>query len=342
MQCCCCVTAAIAAAIGAYCVFRIVRFLRQDADSTIFNKTAPPAAFENTIVLITGASSGIGEALAYSVARRGGTVLALARRKGDLDRVVAHCRSLGAKESEAVVYDVLDIAGMPALVQRLVDQHGRIDILVNNAGRSQRSLAEETSTEVDEAMIRLNVLSPLAMTKAVLPFMLRRGSGRILTTSSLAGKVGSPCSSTYSASKHAVNGFSAALATEVVYRGVYVGIACPGPVATAIQTAAFAETLDRKVSGTAPDETRRMSAERCGELMAAQLHHRIYETWLAPHPFLFFTYIGQYFPAVAARLGQDVVGQARVESFRSGEVGYNALQQPRVLLTALRKAILGS
>ncbi|CAE7857854.1 DHRS7, partial [Symbiodinium sp. KB8] len=174
-------------------------------------------------------------------------------------------------------------------------------------------------------MLALNVTGVISITKALLPHFLQRGAGQIMVTSSVAGKVGSTISASYSASKHAIQGYFNALRSEVGFRGISVHLACPGPVATPIQEHAFAETAGAKVDTSKPDTTKRMTAARCAHLMAVQLHHGVYEAWMAPQPILLFTALGQYMPTLFTSLQTLWYGPARVKAFRSGDMGYSAV-----------------
>lgn len=157
------------------------------------------------------------------------------RNEAKLRELAAECLASGAPKAVAHAVDVLDLESHACLGADLAAlMGGPIDVLVNNAGRSQRSLAEDTDIKVTSDMMQLNVIGNISVTKAFLPAMLERGSGHIMVTSSVAGKVGAPCSSSYAATKHAVQGYYSALRNEVSYRGVDVTLVCPGPVESEI------------------------------------------------------------------------------------------------------------
>ena len=276
------------------------------------------------------------------MAKRGAKVLAAARRMPELQAVVKRCKELGSPDSTAVRLDLLDTDSHNGLVQELLAQHGNIDILVNNAGRSQRALVQDTDLQVDIGMLALNVTGVISITKALLPHFLSRGAGQILTTSSVAGKVGSTISASYSASKHAVQGFFNALRSEVGAAGISVHLACPGPVATPIQENAFSTSVEAKVDTSAPDTTKRMTAERCAHLMAVQLHNRLYEAWMAPQPILLFTTLGQYLPSLFTTLQVGWYGPTRIKAFKSGDMGYSAVNSTGGVLAGIIGAFAGS
>jgi len=186
--------------------------------------------YQNKVVWITGASSGIGEALAVAFAQAGARVAISARNVAELERVKAAC-----PDPRAVLIAPLDVAdyGQAAVVAQQVLAHfGYISILVNNAGISQRGLVKDTVLAVDERVMAVNFMGTVAVTKAVLPAMLKQRYGQIVVVSSVMGKIGTPMRSAYAASKHALHGFFECLRAEVAADGVGVTIICPGYVNT--------------------------------------------------------------------------------------------------------------
>lgn len=193
-------------------------------------------------VWITGASSGIGEALAVRFARDGARLVLSARRQSELERVAASCRDAGLTEDQVLVLplDVTDWESLPGAVRAVLDTFGTIDLLVNNAGVSQRSLCKDTDMAVYQKLMEVDVMGQIALTKAVLPHMLERGSGHLAVTASVAGKVGVPLRTGYCAAKHAVMGFFDALRAEVEGEGVKVSTIVPGFIRTDISRNALA------------------------------------------------------------------------------------------------------
>ena len=294
-------------------------------------RALPHDAFKGQVVLITGASSGIGEALALELAGRQATLVLAARRMDRLLALAERCGAAGAADAMALRLDMEapdSFAGAVALVLR---KYGRIDVLVNNAGRSQRALALDTPLAVDRELLALNTLAPMALAKAVLPAMLAAGRGTLVTTSSTAGKMGSPCSATYSASKHALQGFFDTLRMEVGARGIAVVNVCPGPVRSEITLHAFCETAGKEFGQPTEDAVTRLSAERCARLMAGAIHARLPECWLAPQPILGFMYLAQYMPTLYHAMSPSV-GARRVAAFVGGSKGYDSIQNPRALV----------
>lgn len=176
-------------------------------------------------VWITGASSGIGAALARALAPAGAQLILSGRNIAALEAVAADCG--GAR---LLPFEATDFEALPAIVAAA----GEVDLLVNNAGVSQRSLAHQTSMDVYRAIMEVDFFAPVALTRLVLPAMLARGSGHLAVVASVAGKVGSPMRTGYCAAKHAVMGWFDALRTEVEHKGIKVSTIVPGFVATDI------------------------------------------------------------------------------------------------------------
>ncbi|GGE55549.1 oxidoreductase [Streptosporangium jomthongense] len=187
-------------------------------------------------IWITGASSGIGEALAARFAQEGARLVLSARRESELERVAERCRNKGLRADQVLVLplDVTDWSALPGAVQMVLNRFGHIDLLINNAGVSQRSLCVDTDMEVYRQLMEVDVMGQVALTKAVLPHMLERGAGHIAVTASVAGKVGAPLRTGYCAAKHAVMGFFDALRAEVEGQGVHVSTIVPGFIRTDI------------------------------------------------------------------------------------------------------------
>ncbi|HEX2834695.1 MAG TPA: SDR family oxidoreductase [Thermoanaerobaculia bacterium] len=181
-------------------------------------------------VWITGASSGIGEALAVAWSRRGARVVLSARNVTELERVRAACANPSTQLVKPL--DLTDGAAIDRVAREVLSEVGSIDVLVHSGGVSQRSLAAETPLAVDRAIMELNYFGTIALTKAVLPSMLARKSGTIVPITSVIGYVGIPTRSAYAASKHALHGFFEALRAETAKDGIRVTIAVPGYIRT--------------------------------------------------------------------------------------------------------------
>ncbi|WP_296681211.1 SDR family NAD(P)-dependent oxidoreductase [Novosphingobium sp.] len=184
--------------------------------------------FSGQAAWITGASSGIGEALAKGLAKQGARLILSGRNVASLEEVAAVCTT----DCLILPFETTDFAAIPPLVERAEAWSGGIDLLVNNAGISQRSLAADTDFSVYERIIAVDLLAPIALTQAVLPGMLARGNGRIAMISSIAGKVGVPMRTGYCAAKFGLAGYGDALRAEVGHLGLNVHNIYPGSVRT--------------------------------------------------------------------------------------------------------------
>jgi NAD(P)-dependent dehydrogenase (short-subunit alcohol dehydrogenase family) len=194
--------------------------------------------FHEAVVIITGASSGIGKELACQLAGQGAKLVLAARNVELLEQTAAECQALGA-EAVAVPTDVSDPEQCRGLVAQAVERFGRIDMLVNNAGISMWARVEEVEDlSIYEKILRTNVLGSVYCTYFALPH-LKQSRGRIVGVSSLAGKAGVPTRSGYAASKHAMAGFFDSLRVELMGSGVTVTLVYPGFVATGVQARAF-------------------------------------------------------------------------------------------------------
>lgn len=183
------------------------------------------------VVWITGASSGIGEAMALQAARQGARLILSARREAELERVRQACPK--PAQVALLPLDLTDFDAQAALVQAEAF-FGPIDILVNNAGISQRGRVLETSMEVYRRIMELDFFACVALSKAVLPGMVARKSGHVVVISSVVAYLGTPLRSGYCAAKHAIHGFFDSLRAEHLRDNIQVTLVCPGYVRTQV------------------------------------------------------------------------------------------------------------
>lgn len=183
-------------------------------------------------VVITGASGGLGEQIAYLCAQSGANLFLLARNQEKLEQIAAIIRGKYHVECTAMKLDVSQHGQIPSAFQRIYEQAGQIDVLVNNSGYGVFSEAEDVELADVEGMFAVNVVGLIACTKEVIPSMRKRKSGHIINIASQAGKLATPKSSVYSATKHAVLGFTNSLRMEMSIFGVYVTAVNPGPIRT--------------------------------------------------------------------------------------------------------------
>jgi uncharacterized protein len=187
--------------------------------------------FQDRIVLITGASSGIGRCLALDLAARGAIVVGCGRSLERLEELSAELQRSSPK-STVIKCDVAQLDQVRAMVANVLSEFGKIDILINNAGVGMRKPFVETSIAVIEEIIRINYLGTVYCTHEVLPSMITRHRGHIVNISSVAGKIGTLNIAGYCASKFAMNGLSESLYHELAPLGINVSLICPGAVRT--------------------------------------------------------------------------------------------------------------
>ncbi len=193
---------------------------------------------------VTGASSGIGAALARGLAARGAKLILSGRNVAALEAVAAAC----ATETLILPFEATDYAAIPAIAEKAWRWQGRVDGLINNAGISQRSLAVETDFAVYQQIVAVDLLAPIALTQALLPRMVGAGGGQIVAISSIAGIAGVPLRSAYCAAKHGLIGYNDSLRAENEHLGVKVLVVAPGSVATNVSRNAL--NADGSVRGT--------------------------------------------------------------------------------------------
>lgn len=216
--------------------------------------------FAGKTAWITGASSGIGEALVAGFVRRGARVIASSNDSPGLERVKASC---GAKSGmvHCVPFDLSDTSGINDIVADQIRKNGNIDFLLNIGGISQRARIDETPLWLDRKIFEINYFGTIAFTKAVLPYMISQQSGHILATSSITGRFGFPLRSSYSASKQALHGFFETLYLENKQHNIRSSVIIPGRVRTSISFHALdpegkehGKLDDGQANGLTPDK----------------------------------------------------------------------------------------
>lgn len=266
--------------------------------------------FRDNVVVVTGASSGIGAELARQLADQGAWLSLAARDAGRLEEVAAECTERGGR-ALVVPTDVGEEAQCAALVERTVEEYGRLDTLVNNAGLSMWAYFEEiTDLSIFETLMRVNYLGSVYCTHHALPH-LKRARGRIVGVSSLTGKTGVPTRSAYAATKHAMVGFFDSLRIELMETGVTVTMVYPGFVSTEIRERAFGPDGAPLGAGNSPvRESEVMAPEECARLIvegAAKRKREVVMTGRAK--------VGQWLklvaPGVVDRIARDAILKGR-------------------------------
>lgn len=260
--------------------------------------------FADRTAWVTGASSGIGASLALALARRGARLILSARRLDRLEQVRERCE--GGAEHTVLPLDLEKVDTLAAVAQGAVTDHGPIDFLFHAGGLGQRALAMDTDLVVDRRIMDVNYFGTVALTKAVLPSMLERGSGHVVPISSLVGKFGTPQRSAYAASKHALHGFFDSLRAELHGQGVHITVVCPGFVSTELSLQAL--TGDGTPQGHR-DETHvnGMDADVCAEKILTAVARRRAEVNIGGSEVL-----GVYVKRLAPWLFDRIIRRARV------------------------------
>lgn len=245
------------------------------------------------MVWLTGASSGIGESLAYELAKRGASVALTARRESELQRVRAACEN--SDKHFVLPVDLLEPGTFETATKSVLDHYGHVDVLIHCAGISQRGPALSTDMGVFRKVFELNFFAPVALTKLVLPSMIERHSGQIVAISSVLGKFSTPQRSAYSASKHALNGFCDALRSEVYKQGVGVTVVCPGFVRTNVSFNALSPDgtpfgkMDKDIS-------KGLDSDVCARRIADAIEARKREVYLGRQRFA--VYLNRFLPGL--------------------------------------------
>ncbi len=254
---------------------------------------------KNKVAWITGASSGIGEALAYALAQQGVRLVLSSRRTEALEAVKAKCT-----DPTQVLVLPLDLAQLETpeeQVQQVMSHFGRIDILVNNGGVSQRALFMDTQPEVFRRIIEINFFGGVALTRAVIPIMQAQRGGTIVAISSVTGKFGTPLRSAYAASKHAMHGFYDSLRAELYNDNIDITLVAPGYVKTHVSQNAFLgdgspnNTLDKgQANGISP--------EACARSIVKAIERHKAEMYPGKLKEVGAVYLKRFFPAILRRL----------------------------------------
>ncbi len=247
------------------------------------------------VVIVTGASSGIGEAAAREFGREGALVVLAARRVDKLESLAQEIKSLGTGASALVVQaDLSKLEDIQKLVTQTIERFGRIDVLVNNAGFGRLDWLENLDPVKDiQAQIDVNVMGVIQTTRQVLPLMIRQRSGSIINMCSMAGLVGTPTYTIYAASKHAVHGFSEALRREVKPWGIHISLIYPGGVVTEFGQHAG---IKRKTKATTP-KFMLLTAEQVGKAVV-KLVRRPRRMWVIPWLWSVTVFLNRFLPGL--------------------------------------------
>lgn len=256
------------------------------------------------VIWLTGASSGIGEALAYALSARGARLILSARRKEELERVKGNCPAAAQADVRVLPLDLSQPDMLALSTEAAIQIFGHVDILINNGGISQRSLIAGTALSVDRRIMEVNYFGAIALTKNILPHFLSRKQGHFVNISSLTGKFGTPYRSGYAASKHALHGFFDAVRAEHYRDNIKVTMICPGFIHTPI-------TLSALTADGAPlnkmDEAqfKGKPADWCAAKIVRAIEKQKEEVYIGGRE-VFAVYLKRFFPSLFSKIIRKV------------------------------------
>lgn len=260
---------------------------------------------QKKVVWITGASSGIGEALAYEFNKKGALIILSARRTEELERVKENCMD-GEETVRILPLDLTETGKMEQKVAQALTLYGHIDMLINNGGVSQRSYAMETDMETVRRVMEVNFFGSVALTKALLPEFVNQQSGHIVVISSVMGKFGTKLRSAYAASKHALHGWFDSLRQEIYEHRIHVTLVCPGYVKTDVTLNALTGSGE-KYNRMGHGHKNAMPSEEFARKLLPKLASRKEEVYLGGAEIL-----GVYMKRLAPRLFYNILKRIKV------------------------------
>lgn len=252
-------------------------------------------SFSNKIVWITGASSGIGKALAIELSNQNAKIILSSRKKDDLELVKKACKN--SDDVKIILLDLEDYSNFQPKVNEAISAFGRVDILVNNGGISQRSLVNDTHISVDKRLMDINYLGTVGLSKAILPHFIKNKNGQFVVTTSIVGKIGTPLRSSYAASKHALHGFFDSLRAENYKNNITVTLVCPGFVNTNV-------SINALTGDGSPQEKMDLATqngiqpERFAKLMAKAIRKKKEEVYIAGAKEKLAVYVKRFYPKI--------------------------------------------
>ena len=255
--------------------------------------------FQDKRVWITGASSGIGEAVAFAFHQAGAKVALSARREDELKRVQQRCG--GEPNTRVLPLDVSQADMLAEKAQAALAIFGGLDILVLNAGITQRALTRDTDSAVYRRLLEVNFFGPETLARAVLPAMLAQKSGHFVVISSIAGKFGVPLRSGYSASKFALHGFFEAVRAEESRNGISVTLVCPGYIRTEISVSALKGDGSRHAK-VDPQLVQGMPVDECARQILAGVARKKHEITVGAPREKMMVYAKRFFPGLLAKM----------------------------------------
>jgi short-subunit dehydrogenase len=256
-------------------------------------------SFENKVIWITGASSGIGKSLAIELSHQKAKLILSSRKKEVLETVKATC--FYPDNVKILSLDLEDYTNFQSKTDEAISFFGKIDILVNNGGISQRSLVKDTEISVDKRLMEVNYLGTVALTKAILPHFIKNKSGHFVTTTSIVGKIGTPLRSSYAASKHALHGFFDSLRAENHKDNIVVTLVCPGFVNTNVSLNALTgDGTPQEKMDTATQNG--IQPEKFAKLMVKAIKNKKEEVYIAGAKEKLAVFVKRLYPKLLSKM----------------------------------------
>jgi short-subunit dehydrogenase len=260
-------------------------------------------SLKNKVIWVTGASSGIGEALVYALIRKEAKLIISARRKDELERVKGNCPAASQPYIRILPLDLSEPSTLKLHTEAAIQLFGHVDILINNGGISQRSLAKETELEVDRRIMEVDYFGSIAITKYLIPHFILRNTGHIVTVSSVMGKIGTPYRTGYAAAKHALHGFYDSLRAELWKdsKKIYVTLVCPGWINTNLSIQAL---LGDGSPQNKKDDTHEqgMHPDKFAKKMIRAIENKKREVYIGGFKEVLAIYLDRYLPGLFAKI----------------------------------------
>jgi short-subunit dehydrogenase len=255
--------------------------------------------FSDQIIWITGASSGIGKALAIELSNQNVKLILSSRKKRDLELVKQQCKH--PELVKIITLDLEDYTNLQPIANKAIAAFGKIDVLVNNGGISQRSFLKDTDVAVDKRIMDINYLGTVALTKSILSHFIKNKNGHFVVTTSIVGKIGTPLRSSYAASKHALHGFFDSLRAEHYQDQIAVTLVCPGFVNTNVSRNALTGdgTPQQKLDVATENG---IQPERFAKLMVIAMKKKKEEVYIAGAKEKLGVYAKRFYPKLLSIL----------------------------------------
>jgi short-subunit dehydrogenase len=265
------------------------------------------SSLKGQVIWITGASSGIGEALAYNLAHQGARLILSSRRKEELERVKGNCPQYSQAEIRILPLDLAETSTSQLMAEAATQMFGHVDVLVNNGGISQRSMAKDTVLDVDRRIMEVDYFGTIALTKGLIPHFLKRKKGHFVTISSVMGMIGAPNRSGYAAAKHALHGFFDSLRAELwkESKDIHVTLICPGWISTNLAKHALVGS-GAELNDEDKRNSRGMTPEALATKIVSAIRRKKEEVYFGGMMEVTSIYLKRFFPGILSKLVRKV------------------------------------